>query len=75
MLIIAVCEDKSEDMKRLQRMLLNTGLSYHLSEYTDAKTLIDDIEESIKLNSFTRCHKGFIVNLSYVNKKSREVFI
>lgn len=53
MLSIAVCEDKAEDMKRLQRMLLDTGLSYRLSEYADAETLIDDIEESIKLNSFT----------------------
>lgn len=44
MLNIAVCEDKPEDMERLRRMLFGTGLSYDITEYTAAETLIDDIE-------------------------------
>lgn len=48
MLNIAICEDKAEDMMRLRRMLLDTRLSYNAAEYTDAETLIDDMENRRK---------------------------
>lgn len=44
MIKIAICDDNREDLRRLRDCLCQTKLSCSITEYTDAETLLSDVE-------------------------------